>query len=291
MDFFSEIGPWANLISGFCGLLLGVVVIALISSPSFRQDLAAHEGRANLLGKVSVEGTFILALCVLFFVGMMYPIVFPSGSFKKMAEVNGFSSKTPTELIDEALDLRREVEENEKLIKEINTSMQATAAQTKNMILKENIPAFIEELSPDHWISDEIFNFPAEKRGPWGELPASKKVFVSVPQTPPNKGSARVCPGFENRRYDLISDFHIDDAFILGERVTVNADDLLFMSSDACEDIDYVMQLSCYDAKRIFTSKVLDCSSDGKAKWNIKNPKSLPVKMVESGRQKSKQPL
>jgi len=56
-----------------CGVGLLGVTLALIFSPQFRKDMLAGEGKASLLGFLSVEGATLLALSGLLLGGFLYP--------------------------------------------------------------------------------------------------------------------------------------------------------------------------------------------------------------------------
>lgn len=62
------------LISSVCGFLLICLVMALIFSSRFRDDVLGGEGEATVAGVLSVKGVAIVLLCALFLGGFIYPL-------------------------------------------------------------------------------------------------------------------------------------------------------------------------------------------------------------------------
>lgn len=67
-------GTLHEVVAIVCGGLLVALVLALIFSTKFRDDVLGGEGEASVAGILTVKGVAIVLLCGLFLGGMIYPL-------------------------------------------------------------------------------------------------------------------------------------------------------------------------------------------------------------------------
>ncbi|GAB3525974.1 hypothetical protein GCM10027342_28980 [Photobacterium alginatilyticum] len=147
----------------------------------------------------------------------------------------------------------------------------------------ESLPSAFDESKADDKTNEskEMYNFPSKKVGPWSELRDSISIIVTVPGNV-KKGNARVCPEYIGHKYSVISNTHIDGEPIQGSAEVLHANDYIFKANDCSKKIKFDMQISCEDANNIFTSKVITCDKEGKAKWQQGNLQRLDALMTKT---------
>lgn len=270
---------WPYFVSAFSGILLGAIIVALIASKSFRQDLAASDNKASLFNVISIEGAVVLVMCGIFFYGMIYPVLNPHKGFSLIAEASNVKVETPKELIDlykseveKSSSLQAEKDESENNIKILTSKLD-------NCISKNDVATYVRSLSPSDTQSKLLFPYPSKKLGPWSNFQKSEELTVTVPGNIKPK-TANVCQELHGGYYRLIASAKSNDDDIFGEAVTVYANGYIFQSSDCQKMVSYDMQISCEDANSIFTSNVITCEKDGAARWPKDGSQRLSVNSV-----------
>ncbi len=69
------IRSWSDFAVVLCGILLLAIVLALIFSRTFRHDLLSGQGKARVLGLLSVEGVAFVVLTAILMGGLLHPIL------------------------------------------------------------------------------------------------------------------------------------------------------------------------------------------------------------------------
>jgi len=271
---------WPYIVSALCGALMFAVIRALIVNESFRKDLAASEGKANLFNQISIEGALVLVLCCLLFYGLIFPVINPYIPLKTIAQVNGLEMETPSELVQLVIKLKKTTSEDKKELSIMREEKLAIKNGLINYVKISDIPEFIKNLSPKHSISDEIFSYPTKEVGPWSKFSKSKVITVSIPSKLIPKGKALSCQEYYDENYELFSAIEFEGEKITGNTVTVNTHGLIYRSSDCNKKVTYQMQISCVDAEDLFTKRVITCDKNGEALWTDQKPNKLLVNIV-----------
>ncbi|GAA6134303.1 hypothetical protein NBRC116188_10920 [Oceaniserpentilla sp. 4NH20-0058] len=254
---------WPFWVSGLCGLLFSLIIIALIFNSQFRQDMAASEGKANLFNVISIEGAFILVLCGLLFTGLIYPVAFPQNQFKHTLEAHSLSPLSEKAFVKKFIKMKHDFD-------------QLTAQVDSEYISLESLIDFIKDLSPESELAKNLFPMPAKKMGPWSPFPNSKKIRVSIPSYKIKAGHALSCQEFYGERFQLIGQPGQSTS-----PVTVVTDGYIFKTADCHRLVSYDLQISCEDAKILFGERTLTCDKNGEAKW-FNKPKDLSVYLTPS---------
>lgn len=272
---------WQIIVSAFCALVLGALMMALIYNKNFRQDLAASQGKANLFNLISVEGALVLALSALFFYGMIHPVRHPLQSFQSKMDMAGIAVQRPDELLELYRQSQRTLAEQTALIDDQARRMAGLQFQYSDYISKAEIAEFIVSLPPEHDISRSLYDLPRKAVGPWSPFAKSTTISVSIPARDIAPGQAATCQSLHGDSYELVSALAQQSHF--GEPVQVTATELIYRASDCEQRVSYDMQISCSDARKLFTDLVLTCNARGEALWTHTRPEKLEVNMVNLG--------
>ena len=135
-------------------------------------------------------------------------------------------------------------------------------------IKKGEMANYVESISPDDPQAEPIRNLQAQEKGPWGKqgkLPKAEILIVTVPGYV-EKGKANACEEHHGNKYILRSDTYE------GKSTIVHANAYIMPAGNCADTFTYDMQISCEDAKLIFTSKMLSCDEDGNPKWKNEAP-------------------
>ncbi len=143
----------------------------------------------------------------------------------------------------------------------------------------DQLPNFIKDLSPSASMSKLLYDIPYKELGPWSKFLESKLISISIPSKPIEKGRALACDEYYGGNYELASALKVNDINIQGEVINVIADQYIFRSSDCRKQFKYKLQISCEDAKTLFTEKVLRCDGQ-EAKWQTTQPERLLVRLI-----------
>ncbi|WP_119394635.1 hypothetical protein [Salinibius halmophilus] len=271
---------WQIIVSGFCALLLATLLIALICNPSFRKDLAASEGKANLFKVVSVEGALVLSLSALLFYGMIYPVHHPQLSFAKQAQMASVEVSSASQAFAKLLEHADTITAQQALISDQAKRIESLEYQATHFIAKPDIADFIAKLSPDDPLSQALYTLPSKGLGPWSPYQQSQLISVSVPARRMVAGRAATCQSLFQGTYELFGALQLNGSQLVGEPVTVTASELIYRAADCSERVSYQMQIACEDAMKLFTKQVLRCSTEGEALWQTERPQTLQVSMV-----------
>ena len=226
---------WEVLISLFCVLIVSVLILAIICNPSFRKDVLAGNNEANILG-FSISGAIIIVLYIPVILGALYPLI------------KGFDE-------DDYIEISKVPE----------------YARSIDFIKKSEVLEYVKNMSPYSNQAKKIRDYQKKKIGPWSTLPEAEELVVTVPGTVPEpwyveKGEASVCEEHFGNQYTLSSVDHV------GQTVKVTANKYILYASNCSKKYDFHMQISCFDAELIFTSKMLTCE-DGNPRWKNDAPK------------------
>lgn len=269
---------WQIIISAFCALVLGALMIALIYNANFRKDLAASQGKANLFNLISVEGALVLALSALFFYGMIHPVRHPLQSFQSRMDMAGIAAQNPDELVELYRASQNAIDSQKALIDDQARRMASLQYQYSDYIAKGAVADFVLTLPPEHDISRALYDLPRKAVGPWSPYAKSTTISVSVPARVIAPGTAATCQGLFGDSFELVSALTEQQYF--GEPVQVTATELIYRASDCEQRVSYDMQISCSDARKLFTDTVLTCNARGEALWTHTRPEKLEVSMV-----------
>ncbi|WP_062268705.1 hypothetical protein [Endozoicomonas arenosclerae] len=269
--FVSE--NWPYMVSGVCAFLLCCLILALIFSSKFREDITSGDtNKTKIFNVITLEGALVLSLCGLFFYGLIQPVIKPPEPFSLFAKANGFSFETPTQFLD---DYKQKVTE----LKEKRARVTELESELEGMIREESLVSYVKALSPDSELSIVLRELPLKHEGPWGRFKKSETILVSIPGDV-KEGEAWVCHSRINDDFELISDLKINEEPVLGKSVKVSSTKLMFPSMDCEERVSIDMQIACSDAVQLFGETVLACDEKGNARWKIEKPRELAVLSV-----------
>ncbi len=250
---------WPVLVSGLCGVLLAALVLALILNPEFRRDLAAGQGKASVLGVVSVEGVIIVILAGMFLIGLLYPVWRLDG-----AAASGEEAAPGVDA------LKAKIAEQQQTIAALEAAGASDQAEW---------PRRLEPLDPESDVSKKIRAMALERRGPWSPYSKSQDLLVSVPGGLAD-GVVLGCPDTHDKTLELIGNYRPDGGAAPGQAtLRVRVTGLIFSASDCREKLGYDLQLNCADAVRLFSEALLRCGRDLQPLWQVRE-RLLPVSAV-----------
>jgi len=148
-----------------------------------------------------------------------------------------------------------------------------------NELSPNNILTYIEKLNIDN---DEQTNLvqslrlmSINKLGAW--KPSSKAIPVKI-SVPGNfdEGKNYGCPNRFNGDVEFSSNLYFDDEHFIGQpSVVLPVNGLMSTASNCSSLYKHDFQLSCIDAIKIFSSKVLKCDNSGNPLWKIRELKRI----------------
>ncbi|KEQ17374.1 hypothetical protein [Endozoicomonas numazuensis] len=264
---------WPYLVSGVCAFLLCCLILALIFSSDFREDITSgNTNKTKIFNIITLEGALVLSLCGLFFYGLIQPVINPPEPFSLLVKANGLSFETPSQFLDDYKQKVAELNEKKVRVTELESEL-------KGMIKEESLLSYIKALSPDAEFSVFLRELPLKHEGPWGRFKKSETILVSIPGDV-KEGEAWVCHSRINDHFELISDLKINEEPVLGKSVKVSSTKLMFPSIDCEERVSIDMQIACVNAVQLFGDSVLACDDKGNARWKIQKPRELSVLSV-----------
>lgn len=283
------------LISAVSGLLLILVVGGLIFNAGFRKDLVASEGKASLFGIISVEGVMVLVLCALFVFGMIYPITKDANA----PEIQGLANTVKAQDVEitnlntdiDMLETNKtDLEERVLTLESVNTTLDKANSQLKSdsqaltlqnerynnggFIAKQDVVKFVEELDLDDDLSKSFRQVQANRKGPWSIASGTLEVVISVPGNL-KPGRNRSCQKYYKKRVELITDYKQGNNI---SRHEVKVKGLIAHTHDCRELFKIDFQLSCDDAKKLYSSEVLECDENNNPLWKEGVTHKLPAR-------------
>lgn len=228
--------------------LLVAVVLALIFSKSFRQDVIGGQGKANILGILTVEGVIVVILCAIFVGALIYMT-----SEHKETDISIAIKLLPIEV--QSLDADITLKKIEEIIREKNNPSDIT-------ILNK-----ITGLEYEGLLSRQIRKIKNNGDGPWGKQNA-KILTVGVPKkdNQPKEGYFYVCPDsiYANSKIVLSSQLNNE----LGVEINLKTKGSGISKIDCAKSIDIPdFLISCSDAERIFSNKIIECTTKSEPKY------------------------
>jgi len=234
-------------------VLLLAIVLALIFSQKFRQDIIGAPGKANILGILTVEGVVVVILCALFVGGLIYVI----SEFRQSIVPTPQDHMIPTQELPESL----QSGDPNKVLEKIKKLAENEQNPPDNIILKK-----LSELTYDSQLSKEIREMRTNKEGPWSQT--AKVLTIGIPQkeSQPERGYAYVCSGSNYANSSIRLSNALSEDF--GEKINLNVkgggiDELDCASSKKIPNF----LLNCLDAKELFSDVFIECTTDGEPRY------------------------
>jgi hypothetical protein len=259
---------WPFLITIFSLLALTFITWRFLFNKDFRDDVLSSKGEVNVKNHFTVKGSAFLVIYTILILASFSPLINDMFSFQTALHGNSILSLrvSPNDFIQEYTDNKTELD---KLKVKLKT----------NYVHKEKLPNFIKDLSPSAPLSKLLYDIPYKELGPWNKFSESQLVSVSIPSKHIEKGKALACDEYYGGSYELTSAIKVNNTTVQGGVVNVIANQYIFRSSDCRKQFKYKLQISCDDAKTLFTQKVLTCEGQ-EAKWQTTQPEQLLVRLI-----------
>ncbi len=257
---------WPFFITAFCMLILIFITWHLVYNNTFRDDVLSAKGELNFKNYFTVKGSAFLVIYLILATGLFTPYIIDTKSFQKVLTENNIPSISAQKFI-------QQYKENQTTLENLKIKLKI------NYVHNEELPNYIKDLAPSAPLSKLLYDISMKELGPWSKFSESKLVSVSIPSKHIETGKALACDEYYGGRYELTSALQIADKKVQGEVVNVIADQYIFRSSDCRKQFKYKLQISCTDAKTLFTEKVLECDGQ-EAKWQTTQPKQLLVRLI-----------
>lgn len=238
---------------GLFSALLVIIVLALIFSQKFRQDIIGAPGKANVLGILTVEGVVVVILCSLFVGGLIYVI----------SEFRQSIVPTPQKKMISIQDLPENIQsvDPKKVLEKIEELAKNEQNPPDNVILKK-----LSDLTYDFPLSKDIREMRTKKQGPW--LQTAKVLTIGIPQkeNQPEKGYSYVCSGSDYANSNIRLANALNEDF--GEKINLDVkgggiDELDCVTSKKIPDF----LLNCFDAKELFSDVFIECTDEGEPRY------------------------
>ena len=146
----------------------------------------------------------------------------------------------------------------------------------------EKIEALDIDKASDRELVEKLRGMSFKKIGPWKPSSKALPVRISVPGGF-DEGKNYGCPNRLNNLVEFSSNLYLGDEHLFGEpNVTVNIGGLMSNASNCPELYKHDFKMSCVDAVKVFSSKVLKCDRKNNPLWKIKElPRILPAFAIQ----------
>ena len=226
--------------SAVCALLLILIMVGFVFSPSLRKDLVMSEGEASLFGGISVKGVLIVLLVALLLGGMIYAYPPPPEP----------PSPDPPEL---------EVLRNR--VRELERALEGAESP-------DNITRIVRSLDPADVLSEQLRGIHQNERGPWSPFSSSTPILLSVPgANAEDRTYQRIvygCDPYYQKKVQVISNSENSR----GRTVEVTVTGAINHATDCAEQAGVNLQLDCNSATELLSSQVLTCDENGNPLWS-----------------------
>ena len=143
------------------------------------------------------------------------------------------------------------------------------SALVGDLITPDTVAEFVKKLEPDDPQGKELKLMSTRSEGPWRPSTKARPVAISVPGRF-MEGKNYSCPEYFRENIEFRSNLVIENELLLGEpSVTLKINGTLSSASNCRDIISYDFQLSCIDAKKIYSSKALECDENNNPLWKI----------------------
>lgn len=158
---------------------------------------------------------------------------------------------------------------NESALSIKNEEISRLTESMSNRIEPGNIEQFVRNLEPDDPLGKKIKLLSVKSEGPWRPSTKARSVEISVPGKFA-EGKNYSCPKYFGENVEFRSNLVIGDELLSSQpSVTLKINGTLSSASNCEEIISYDFQLSCIDARKIYSSKVLDCDENNNPLWKV----------------------
>jgi hypothetical protein len=150
--------------------------------------------------------------------------------------------------------------------------------KVSSLVDPTDILVFVKNIDADTKEGKAIKTMCFRREGPCKVSSKAKPVTISVPGGHP-EGFNYSCPDDYGETIEFLSNLSINGETLNGQtNVRIKMNGTLSSASNCREIIGYDFQLSCSDAKKIFSDKVLDCDNNHNPLWKIdKSYRKIPA--------------